>query len=975
MIKKILTLALCLVMLSCIMIPVFADGNTGTEPAAQTTGTETEYGTIPEQYDAATYPWAIFSEGQFLGAFKYYTDYNSSDSIEYAILWLYRNKDAYAGKDIQILLRRDYTVSTSTDFVYNDPGMSMWEEFAFGKLTFDLGGYTLTESNDAPLVRIFLNSNGTNASALNIDVKNGTIKNSHKYGTLLYIGVNGNDHGAHLGINITAENVSLVSTSNDTSANGATVCFFGSALNNEGFDDYRINVILNRCTINTSLNRDYTDVNLTKANFFYADVNYKSADLEKYGVYTTGEFTADVNVNAVHNISETLTLEIAKDSTVLASETLAVTSGDKNETLSASADIASTEGILAVTLKSGETVLKEIILNPLACDGTNHIYDQETVSDEYLKSEANCTAAAVYYKSCACGAHDTETSPTFTHGEKDSSNHTGALVNNVYECCGKDMSGIVTEYGTIPQTANNYPWAVFSEGIFVAEFQYWSGFDSNKHLLCWLTENADKYEGKAVQILLRENYTASYNTDEVNSNDWLTYKYSELTIDLGGNTFYNGDTFDGGTGMGSFVRLFFDSNNVSSIEASELNINIINGTLKQTANNYGVLFYLGGTATTDGGHKGVNIYVSNITFDTKAGSGSYSDINMGFFGSCVKNFEKTYPVNIVFENCNMDTSNGGGATPAWRTTNCTSGDTVYVDFKTTCLHGVHGGDFICDLCGKSFVNLTGHSTTLGENLGINFYATIPQNVISIKITVAGVEQTFLTGDLTSNEGVYKISSKVSSVNLRENITIEFFDNEGKSVDITSSKGISRSYTTSVFTYANLLIADDTQSDEVKAVAKALLNYGAYAEEYFGKEYNGENVYDKSIKALVTVDGVTVSGTVSATGNTSILGNVQLVLDNATKIRIFINAEEIDISGTDAAKVSKCDGFIEIENIDAANLDTPYTFTVNESVTVTISATGAAAYVVNSGAFGESAVNLMKALYLYAVSVNALPESV
>ncbi|MBE6695559.1 MAG: hypothetical protein E7587_03815 [Ruminococcaceae bacterium] len=33
-----------------------------------------------------------------------------------------------------------------------------------------------------------------------------------------------------------------------------------------------------------------------------------------------------------------------------------------------------------------------------------HIYDKETVSDEYLKSGASCTSSAVYYKSCKCGA-------------------------------------------------------------------------------------------------------------------------------------------------------------------------------------------------------------------------------------------------------------------------------------------------------------------------------------------------------------------------------------------------------------------------------------------------------------------------------------------------------------------------------------------------------------------------------------------
>lgn len=44
-----------------------------------------------------------------------------------------------------------------------------------------------------------------------------------------------------------------------------------------------------------------------------------------------------------------------------------------------------------------------------------HIYDQETVSVDTLKSEASADSAAVYYKSCICGA--ISTTETFTFGE------------------------------------------------------------------------------------------------------------------------------------------------------------------------------------------------------------------------------------------------------------------------------------------------------------------------------------------------------------------------------------------------------------------------------------------------------------------------------------------------------------------------------------------------------------------------------
>ena len=45
-----------------------------------------------------------------------------------------------------------------------------------------------------------------------------------------------------------------------------------------------------------------------------------------------------------------------------------------------------------------------------------HTYTVELVKDETLKSAATCTEAAVYYKSCACGAISTSAEDTFSNG-------------------------------------------------------------------------------------------------------------------------------------------------------------------------------------------------------------------------------------------------------------------------------------------------------------------------------------------------------------------------------------------------------------------------------------------------------------------------------------------------------------------------------------------------------------------------------
>nr|WP_122012654.1 cadherin-like beta sandwich domain-containing protein [Maliibacterium massiliense] len=53
-----------------------------------------------------------------------------------------------------------------------------------------------------------------------------------------------------------------------------------------------------------------------------------------------------------------------------------------------------------------------------------HFYGQQSVSDQYKATDATCTAAATYYKSCVCGAMGTE---TFTSGQADASNHTSLV--------------------------------------------------------------------------------------------------------------------------------------------------------------------------------------------------------------------------------------------------------------------------------------------------------------------------------------------------------------------------------------------------------------------------------------------------------------------------------------------------------------------------------------------------------------------
>ena len=68
-----------------------------------------------------------------------------------------------------------------------------------------------------------------------------------------------------------------------------------------------------------------------------------------------------------------------------------------------------------------------------ATDGAalGHTYDEQVVSDKYLKSAASCSSAAVYYKSCECGATG---KTTFTSGSKLAHKYDSGKVTKAATC-------------------------------------------------------------------------------------------------------------------------------------------------------------------------------------------------------------------------------------------------------------------------------------------------------------------------------------------------------------------------------------------------------------------------------------------------------------------------------------------------------------------------------------------------------------
>lgn len=276
------------------------------------------------------------------------------------------------------------------------------------------------------------------------------------------------------------------------------------------------------------------------------------------------------------------------------------------------------------------------------------------------------------------------------------------------------------------------------------------------------------------------------------------------------------------------------------------------------------------------------------------------------------------------------------------------------------------------------VALKSYSVTLGETLGVNFYTTIAKAKTAV-ITVGNEQQIIdLTSIKPEANGLYKISSSVSSINVSEQIKLAFYGDDGKVMKILTEGGnYDGVYITSVKDYAKTVAANEKiYGAEAITAVKALLNYAAYAEKYFGKNAGFDTVLAQKDRAAVTsLDASTITGTVEADGDnaSAILADAQLVLNNATKIRLNLTGEAIVTSSFEGVKYVEKDGkfYIDICNIDAKNLDTVYELTVN-GINVKVSVLGIASIVANDEAnYGTDFVNLMKALCLYSAACEAL----
>lgn len=138
------------------------------------------------------------------------------------------------------------------------------------------------------------------------------------------------------------------------------------------------------------------------------------------------------NYNVVNNISVTVNVKEAAPTTYKVTVTNGAGSGDyaEGETVTITANAAPADkvfdkwevvsgSIILADANSATTTFTmpagEVSVKATYKDAPHtHTFDQETIKGAALKTAADCTHDAVYYKSCSCGAISTDDADTFT---------------------------------------------------------------------------------------------------------------------------------------------------------------------------------------------------------------------------------------------------------------------------------------------------------------------------------------------------------------------------------------------------------------------------------------------------------------------------------------------------------------------------------------------------------------------------------
>ena len=281
--------------------------------------------------------------------------------------------------------------------------------------------------------------------------------------------------------------------------------------------------------------------------------------------------------------------------------------------------------------------------------------------------------------------------------------------------------------------------------------------------------------------------------------------------------------------------------------------------------------------------------------------------------------------------------------------------------------------------------LKGITVSLGDNIGVNFFVELSERTIAdqaayVQFALPGVnytEEKVMIKDALqktyNGKSCYVFSCGIAAKEMASNIKLKIVSGDG-------TEGTEYTYT--VKEYGDTILGDEkgTYTADDKAMVKAMLNYGAYAQMYF--KNNTGNLANAGMDDADKVlgEGVVIEETYNCTISGSCTGltyyGTSLMTTSKTAIRHYFelsdgaNIAAFTFKYGDTELDSEEKGgryYVEIPEILASKLGDMYDLTVtidNERMTLTYGPYTNVKAILAGDAFSEDSKNMMKALYWY-----------
>ena len=254
--------------------------------------------------------------------------------------------------------------------------------------------------------------------------------------------------------------------------------------------------------------------------------------------------------------------------------------------------------------------------------------------------------------------------------------------------------------------------------------------------------------------------------------------------------------------------------------------------------------------------------------------------------------------------------------------------------------------------GETETVLKGWNIALGEDIGVKFHLNSADYTVTTTVNGAAVTPAISENVVTVNVAAAQMTDKIG-------LTVK----NGEEIVHTGEYSVRQ--------YAETILNGE-YDDYIKDMVKEMLNYGAYAQEYFNYKPNSTLAnagYELENNASVPSEVPSVASEGSAEG-VSLYG-MSLVFQSKIAVRFYfvVNGNANDHTfkvGETAYKAVKKDGlyYVEVGNINPQNLDKEITVTVDDTLAVSYSPLNYIVRKYNDAASSETLKNMVQAMYGY-----------